>query len=123
MWEGGRSTGCEVSGLPECGGLPRVFATVVCPKSKLLLAAVDHYYFLYLLVRVSSAHAILFGSPRIAQMYLLPLWTPSVGRVGLLMTNVLICAAMVRRIKRVESTLPVEYLQRVGYLQVCDPGV
>lgn len=28
---------------------------------------------------------------------------------------------MVRRIKRVEATLPVEYLQRVGYLQVpCD---
>ena len=25
---------------------------------------------------------------------------------------------MIRRIKRVEATLPVEYLQRVGYLQV-----
>ena len=39
-------------------------------------------------------------------------------RAGLLLTNVLICIAMVRRIKRVEATLPVEYLQRVGYLQV-----
>lgn len=25
---------------------------------------------------------------------------------------------MVRRIKKVEATLPIEYLQRVGYLQV-----
>lgn len=37
---------------------------------------------------------------------------------GLLLTNVLICCAMVHRIKKVEATLPVEYLQRVGYLQV-----
>lgn len=29
---------------------------------------------------------------------------------------------MVRRIKKVEATLPVEYLQRVGYLQVRSEG-
>lgn len=38
--------------------------------------------------------------------------------LGLLITNLLICCAMVYQIKMVESTLPVEYLQRVGYLQV-----
>lgn len=38
--------------------------------------------------------------------------------LGIFMTNIVLCAMMVRRIKRVESTLPVEYLQRVGYLQV-----
>lgn len=41
---------------------------------------------------------------------------------GLLLTNVLICCAMVHRIKKVEATLPVEYLQRVGYLQVRHEG-
>eukprot|EP00904_Undaria_pinnatifida_P009481 jgi/Undpi1/5663/HiC_scaffold_2.g00937.m1 len=48
-------------------------------------------------------------------------WQAIVG--GLLLTNVLICIAMVRRIKRVEATLPVEYLQRVGYLQAFGYGV
>eukprot|EP00903_Cladosiphon_okamuranus_P005554 g5530.t1 len=42
---------------------------------------------------------------------------------GLLLSNVLICAAMVYRIKKVEATLPVEYLQRVGYLQAFGYGV
>lgn len=42
--------------------------------------------------------------------------------VGILMMNILICIAMVRRIKKVEATLPIEYLQRVGYLQVRGRG-
>ncbi|CAM9773553.1 unnamed protein product [Ascophyllum nodosum] len=56
------------------------------------------------------------------------LWLDLFDRViisltGLLITNALICAVMVYRIKRVESTLPVEYLQRVGYLQAFGYGV
>ena len=47
-------------------------------------------------------------------------WLCSDSRIaGLLLTNVCICCAMVHRIKVVEATLPIEYLQRVGYLQVC----
>ncbi|CAM9116644.1 unnamed protein product [Phaeothamnion confervicola] len=43
--------------------------------------------------------------------------------VAMLATNVLICWAMLRRIKRVEGTLPVDYLQRVGYLNAFGYGV
>ncbi|CAM9241519.1 unnamed protein product [Discosporangium mesarthrocarpum] len=38
-------------------------------------------------------------------------------------TDIAICYAMVRRIKRVEATFPVEYLHRVGYLQAFGYGV
>ncbi|CAM9536466.1 unnamed protein product [Choristocarpus tenellus] len=43
--------------------------------------------------------------------------------LGVVVTDVLICYFMVKHIKRVESTLPVEYLQRVGYLQAFGYGV
>ncbi|CAM9391616.1 unnamed protein product [Ectocarpus fasciculatus] len=54
-------------------------------------------------------------------IFLFSTWQPIMA--GLLLTNVLICCAMVHRIKKVEATLPVEYLQRVGYLQAFGYGV
>lgn len=73
----------------------------------------------------AALYTFLIRSLFMANIVLWPLvfhtWQTIVG--GLLLTNVLICVAMVRRIKRVEATLPVEYLQRVGYLQAFGYGV